>query len=209
MQLPGSRSDRVDRSRPRVTYERVASTLALLLVLTGGTAFAASKLITGRQIAKGTITAKNIKSHSLLSLDFKSGQLPAGARGPRGAQGIQGVKGDTGATGTAAASGIVEINLQNNAEFQPGSNVGFPGNPIHKGAGKYCIPMPTGINGDNVAAIMTPDGGPSVEVQTTATDCADTTHWIEVYTYSFVSEGNGTFGFGNTPADATFNIALP
>jgi hypothetical protein len=207
MQLPRSRRGEAERTRPRLTYERVASTLALVLVLTGGTAFAVTTLIKGSQIAKGTITAKNIKSHSLLGLDFKAGQLPAGDRGAQGpqgtqgTQGIQGTKGDTGATGTAAASAIVEVNLQNNAEFQAGSNIGFPGPPIRKSQGVYCIPLPAGFDGNTVAAMLTPDGAPTIDVQVSASNCADETHWIEVD----VSSTAGSF----TLVDAPFNVALP
>jgi hypothetical protein len=204
------------RRARRLTYERVASTLALFLVLAGGTAYAGSKLITGKQIAKGTITAKDIKSHSLLSLDFASGQLPRGAQGPKGDQGMQGnpgQKGDQGNPGTAAASGILIRDISSgNAEWQAGTNNGFPGNPIRKSAGDYCIPMPAGVDGDTVAAILTPDGTASIDTQVTATDCADTTHWIEVVTYGTINISGSsppTSGVLNAPEDEAVNVALP
>jgi hypothetical protein len=219
MLLPfrGPGHDPASTRRPRrLTYERVASTLALFLVLAGGTAYAGSKLITGKQIAKGTITAKNVKSHSLLSLDFASGQLPRGAQGPKGdpgGQGNPGQKGDHGDPGTAAASGILLVDgTSHNAEWQSGTNNGFPSNPIRKSAGDYCIPLPSGVDGDTVAAILTPDGTPSIDVQVTATNCADTTHWIEVVTYGTINITGAsppTSGIENAFQDEAVNVALP
>ena len=68
--------------RRRLTYANVTSTIALFIAVSGGTAFARQHLITGKQIAKGTITATNIKNGSLLSKDFKKGQIPKGAEAP-------------------------------------------------------------------------------------------------------------------------------
>lgn len=50
--------------RRHLTYANVVSTLALLAVLSTGTAYAAAK-ITGRQIAKDTITARNLHADSV------------------------------------------------------------------------------------------------------------------------------------------------
>ena len=44
--------------RPRLSYANVVATLALIIAIGGGSAYAASRLVTGKQIAKGTITAK-------------------------------------------------------------------------------------------------------------------------------------------------------
>jgi hypothetical protein len=79
--------------RKRVTYANVASTIAVVIAISGGTAYAASHLITGKQIAKSTITSANVKSHSLLASNFKKGQIPAGATGPMGPQGAAGLPG--------------------------------------------------------------------------------------------------------------------
>jgi hypothetical protein len=63
------------RLRARVTYSNVVATLALFIALADGSAYAATKLITGSQIASGTITAKNIKQRSLQADDFARHQL--------------------------------------------------------------------------------------------------------------------------------------
>jgi hypothetical protein len=75
--------------RKRLTYANVVSTVCLFVVL-GGTATAASKLLTGKQIKNESITGVDVKNGSLLSRDFKAGQLPSGPQGPAGAQGPAG-----------------------------------------------------------------------------------------------------------------------
>jgi hypothetical protein len=81
--------------RKRLTYANVVSTVCLFVVL-GGTATAASKLLTGKQIKNGSITGVDVKNRSLLSKDFKAGQLPSGPQGPAGAQGVPGPQGPSG-----------------------------------------------------------------------------------------------------------------
>jgi hypothetical protein len=126
------------RKRRRLSYANVTSTLALVIAIGGGSAYAASHLITGKQIAPGTITAKNIKSHSLLSSNFKKGQIPAG---PRGAPGTNGANGTNGAPGTAVAYGEVTINGAGNPSFI--SNVGF-GGVTSPQADVFCVVPPSG-----------------------------------------------------------------
>jgi hypothetical protein len=115
------------RRRPRLTYANVMSTLALFFALAGGSAFAATKLITGKQIAAGTITAKNIKAKSLLAKDFANKQLPAGARGATGAPGATGAQGPAGAAGAAGAPGApgAAVAYGYAASAGSGAGVGF------------------------------------------------------------------------------------
>ncbi len=127
--------------RRRLTYANVTSTIALMIAVSGGTAFAASHLITGKQIAKGTITAANVKSHSLLASNFKKGQIPAG---PRGATGPQGAAGAAGAAGSAIAYGDLGLNGNGNPQFNATLSVGFT-SASSPSAGIYCIPYPAGV----------------------------------------------------------------
>jgi hypothetical protein len=77
----------------------VVGYLALFVAL-GGTSYAAIK-----QIAAGAVGSSEVRDRSLLSKDFKSGQIPTGPQGPAGpkgdtgATGQQGPKGDTGPAG--------------------------------------------------------------------------------------------------------------
>src|SRR3954463_9567909 len=84
----------MSKLRPGLTYPNVIATLALFTALGGG-AYAATKLpknsVGSKQIKANAVNTSKVADRSLLSRDFKAGQLPAGARGP---QGIQGPKGD-------------------------------------------------------------------------------------------------------------------
>ncbi|MBN1529910.1 MAG: collagen-like protein [Thermoleophilaceae bacterium] len=73
--------------------------IAGVVLAVAGSATAAS-VITGKQIKNSSITSQDIKNKSLLRGDFRSGQLPAGARGPQGPQGLRGPQGAAGARGT-------------------------------------------------------------------------------------------------------------
>jgi len=85
-------------------YANVPATMPLSLAL-GGSAYAANT-IRSRDIKNGevkrvdlandAVISAKVKNGTLLSKDFKSGQLPAGPRGATGAPGAKGDKGDTG-----------------------------------------------------------------------------------------------------------------
>ncbi len=111
-----------------VIRQRLSSAHALafaaLLVALGGTSYAAFKpapnsvgapqlragavtaakvragAITTAKVRSGAITTTRVRNGSLLAKDFKSGQLPAGPKGPQGAPGPQG---PAGAPGSALA----------------------------------------------------------------------------------------------------------
>ena len=131
--------------RRRLTYANIVATLALFIAISGGTAFAASKLITGKQIAKGTITAANIKKNTLSSKLFAKGVLQSGPKGATGAPGPTGATGATGAAGSAVAYGAVVINSVGNPVLQAGA-VGFT-SVTSPGANEYCLNLPANVNG--------------------------------------------------------------
>jgi len=83
--------------------------LLAVFVAIGGTATAASGLINGKKIKRGTITGKQIKNASLTKAKISTSALAAfagaaGPRGERGPQGDKGPKGEPGAPGTTALS---------------------------------------------------------------------------------------------------------
>ena len=124
-------------------YANVTRRSPLMIAVSGGTAFAASHLITGKQIAKGTISSSaNIKSHSLLASNFKKGQIPAGATGPQGAAGAPGA---ASAAGSAIAYGDLEVNGNGNPQFNATLTKGFT-SASSPSAGVYCIPYPPGVS---------------------------------------------------------------
>jgi hypothetical protein len=147
----GDMKGQTEPRRRRLTYANIVATLALFIAISGGTAFAASKLITGKQIAKGTITAANIKKNTLSSKLFAKGVLQSGPKGATGSQGPAGPAGPTGATGatgapgSAVAYGAVVINSVGNPVLQAGA-VGFT-SVTSPGANEYCLNLPANVNG--------------------------------------------------------------
>jgi hypothetical protein len=117
----------VARPTSRLSYANVVATIALFVAL-GGSGYAAvtlpqnsvtSKSIKNGQVntadlAKNAVTSAKVKDFSLLSKDFKPGELgagspgatgPPGPKGDTGAIGLQGPKGDTGAIGLQGPKG--------------------------------------------------------------------------------------------------------
>jgi hypothetical protein len=86
--------------RKRLTFANVVSSLALFLVLAGGTAFAAS------QLGKETVGTKQLKKEAVSLAKINTAAKNAlkgatGATGPAGAKGEKGDKGDKGERGEA------------------------------------------------------------------------------------------------------------
>jgi hypothetical protein len=150
--------------RRRLTYANVVSTLAFFIAVSGGTAFAASNLIKGSQIAKGTITAANIKKNTLSSKLFAKGVLQSGPRGATGAQGPAGTTGATGAAGTAIAYAAVVINSVGNPALQSGA-VGFT-SVTSPAANEFCLNLPA--NNGGAYPVLSNLGGGNAAVFTIA-----------------------------------------
>jgi|SRR5690349_3381979 len=87
--------------RLRPTPSMVIACFALLVVL-GGTGYAAVQAL-----PRNSVTSVQVKDHSLLARDFKSGQLPRGAPGPAGPAGPQGPAGPAGSSGAGARWALV------------------------------------------------------------------------------------------------------
>jgi hypothetical protein len=75
--------------------------LALFLGL-AGTSYAAANAL----LPANSVGTRQVINHSLLKVDFKSGQLPRGRAGPRGPAGEQGPQGVQGAQGSTGPQGI-------------------------------------------------------------------------------------------------------
>lgn len=77
----------------------VIACIALVVAL-GGTGYAAVTLpansVGTAQLKKNAVTSLKVKNGSLLSADFKAGQIPAGPAGPAGAAGQAGAAGPAG-----------------------------------------------------------------------------------------------------------------
>ena len=96
------------RLKGKLTYANVMATVAVFLVVGGGTAFAASQML-----PKNSVGTKQIKNAAVtpakLSPAAKAGMTgpagPKGATGPAGAKGATGARGATGPTGPTGAKG--------------------------------------------------------------------------------------------------------
>ena len=87
----------------RFTPAMVVAMIALAVALSGTAVAGTTKLITGGQIANGTIKLADIHSSAKTALKGQSGAT--GAQGPVGAQGAQGAKGSVGPQGATGAKG--------------------------------------------------------------------------------------------------------
>ena len=98
--------------RGRLTYSNVISTIALFLVLAGGTAFAAKEALLPKnsvgtkQLKPGAVTPAKLDPASMAALTGPAGPKgstgdtgPMGERGPQGPEGPEGPEGLPGTTG--------------------------------------------------------------------------------------------------------------
>ena len=137
----------------QLSYANVTASVALFIAL-GGTSYAAATLtkdsvkteqikngaIKTADIADDAVTSEKVKDKTLLTKDFKAGQLPAGEKGDKGdpgPRGEQGEKGDPGLRGEKGEQG--ERGLQGEeGERRPRrarreGRHGNPGTPGEKG----------------------------------------------------------------------------
>jgi hypothetical protein len=84
------------RLSAKLTYANVISTLCLVLVVGGGTAYAATKML-----PKNSVGSRQIKNAAVTPAKLSKASKAAltGAAGPQGATGSQGPKGDPGQKG--------------------------------------------------------------------------------------------------------------
>ena len=112
--------------RTHLTYANVMASVALFVALGGGT-YAAVHLprnsVGPAQIKKSAVSSVKVRDGSLLTKDFKAGQVPAGKQGLPGVAGPQGPQGDPGAQGDPGPAGM------------PGPTAAFV---------NYCCAAPTG-----------------------------------------------------------------
>lgn len=93
----------------KLTYANVISTLCLVLLLGGGTAYAASQLgkesVGTKQLKKEAVTPAKLSAASKAALVGPTGATgPQGSQGPKGDPGAKGDRGDKGEAGGQGAS---------------------------------------------------------------------------------------------------------
>lgn len=109
--------------RPRLTYANIVSTLALFLALGGGAAYAASKVVSSSDLAKGAVHTSNVFKRAITS-----GKLAVGAvRSNQLANGAVGsVQLGDGAVGAKQIAGGAVGSKQIGAAAVAPSNLEFP-----------------------------------------------------------------------------------
>lgn len=92
--------------RPQLTYANVVSTLCLVLVIGGGSAYAGFQLgkesVDTKQLAREAVTPSKLSKAAKEALSGPPGK--EGPRGTAGAQGPQGLKGEAGTRGEPGVS---------------------------------------------------------------------------------------------------------
>jgi hypothetical protein len=108
----------MNRLRGKLTYSNVVSTLCLLLLVGGGTAWAANSLpinsVGSAQLKKNAVTPAKLNGAAKAAMTG-----PQGAPGPKGDAGPQGPKGDTGAPGTPATTLFAQVKEDGSLNFAP------------------------------------------------------------------------------------------
>lgn len=154
--------------RKRLTYANVMSSIAVFLVVAGGTAFAASQLgkesVGTKQLKKEAVSLAKIKAGAKNSLKGATGPAgpagPAGAKGDKGEKGERGEKGATGSPGTAKA--YAHVNGSTGA-VDLAFNVSTA-NINHISGGAYCISGLSFTPENVIATPESPGGNFSPEV---------------------------------------------
>jgi len=90
---------------PRRVVWLALGLVTLVAVVAAAASGRATALITGKEIAKHTISSQHLVDHTIQTHDLST-SLVASLKGARGAVGPQGVKGDVGATGAQGPKGI-------------------------------------------------------------------------------------------------------
>jgi hypothetical protein len=107
----------VNRIRGKLSYANVISTLCLLLLLGGGTAYASSALgkesVGTKQLTKAAVTPSKLSKAAKKTLTGPAG--PQGATGATGPQGPQGVPGQEGMSGKEGPAGPGAVTLEDKA----------------------------------------------------------------------------------------------
>jgi hypothetical protein len=109
--------------RKRLTYANVMSSIAVFLVVAGGTAFAASQLgkesVGTKQLKKEAVSLAKINAAAKTSLKGATGPAgpagptgPKGAEGAKGAPGLQGLKGEPGEKGASGTANIHVVRVE-------------------------------------------------------------------------------------------------
>ena len=137
----------------RFTPAMVVAMIALAVALSGTAVAGTVKLVTGSQIANGTIKMADI--HSSVKTALKGERGETGAQGPAGVHGAQGPAGPQGATGASGAAGAKGDRGETGAvgPHGPQGDRGVPGTPA-----PTILRLTGAFAGSNASVATTLDG---------------------------------------------------
>jgi hypothetical protein len=139
------------RLRGRLTYSNVISTLCLILLVGGGTAYAATQLpknsVGSAQLKKGAVTPAKLSGGAKAAL-----AAPQGNEGARGATGPQGPKGDAGDRGGQGPRGPSNAITKANSGFVPWSTTYTTIESVSLEAGSWVVTATGLANNDEGSA---------------------------------------------------------
>jgi hypothetical protein len=186
--------------RFRPSPAMVIASLALFVAL-GGTGYAVTRL------PANSVTTRQVVNHSLLGVDFKSGQIPRGPQGPAGPAGPAGPQGPAGPAGGTAASKWALVRGDGGIVTQSGGIT----LAAHPSSGTYILNFGSAVAGKPLVATGAYAGDPGDQRgETTAGPCGgggegrtcptgfDTTSHVYVQTRG--NDGN--------PADHAFYVVV-
>jgi hypothetical protein len=137
----------MNRLRTKLTYSNVISTLCLVLLLGGGTAYAATQLgresVGTRQLRKNAVTPVKLSGAAKQALTGATG--PTGPTGPQGKDGPAGAEGPRGEPGTDATPDAFATVLNSTPPQFLGTHPGFTA-VERQSEGIYCLTPAAGID---------------------------------------------------------------
>ncbi len=144
------------RLSSKLTYSNVISTLCLLLLLGGGTAYAAIQLgresVGTRQLRKSAVTPAKLSAAAKGALTGATGREgpagptgPTGPTGPQGKDGTPGAEGARGEPGTDATPDAVATVINSTPPQFLGTHPGFTA-VERQTEGVYCLTPAAGID---------------------------------------------------------------
>jgi hypothetical protein len=150
----------------RLSPATVIACIALLVSLAGtsaaavtlarnsvGTAQLKNSAVTNSKVAANAVTTGKVKNHSLLRIDFASGQIPAGPRGPvgpPGPAGAAGARGPTGPAGSSAARAWAVVKSDGTIASQNGVS-----SVSRTAVGRYTVTFSSSVSGCSWLATLT------------------------------------------------------
>lgn len=189
------------RLRPKLTYANVVASLALLLALAGGTAYAATQMLPKnsvgtRQLKNGAVTKAKIAPGVLGTAAAAPG--PAGAQGPAGPVGATGPAGAAGAPGSSGAPGTIAAGPLPSGQSAQGQFVAHadPGTPPASQLTEFtAINFPIPLAADPIPTYVKFGEAPTTECPGPATEPTAAPGHLCVYELASI---NSTFtGFSN------------